>query len=190
MQKIQHLCDPCHEEDGVEQPAAHHGVQFSLGTNVMVADMCDRHKEWLANQMDLYFRAGRRPDAVVTPKAVPKGKGGPKPTPAGDFHCPVKDCTRSFASGQGVSMHLTRVHLVPGIASHGQEAHDAAIRAASGGDVAPSTIGNTHVRRDVPAAVPAKVSLRAGMTEDQRERERERDRARKARKRQELAKAN
>lgn len=184
MQKIQHLCDVCHYngENGGEQPAQHLAVQVGVDSNQMVVDLCESHKSTLDRMLDPYFGAGRRPDAVITAKpAKSKGKGGPKPTPAGDFHCPVNQCERTFTSGQGVSMHLTRVHLVPGIASHGQEAHDAAIKAASAQDVAPATSGNA-----------AKIALptRAGKTEDQRERERERDRARKARKRQELAKAN
>jgi hypothetical protein len=181
MQKIQHLCDICHLEDGIEQPATTLAVQFGINTNVMVADMCQRHVDYLNDTLDLYFQAGRRPDTVVVPKAPKaKGKGGPKPTPAGDFPCPVTGCPRSFTSEQGVHMHKTRVHKIPGIAKHGQEAHDAAIAAASASDVATPTTGNT-----VKVALPT----RAGMTEAQREKERERDRARKARKRQELAAA-
>jgi len=181
MQKIQHLCDICHLEDDVEKSANHLAVQFSVENNVMVADMCERHLTFLNETMDLYFRAGRRPDTIVTPKAVakPKSKGGPKPTPVGDFPCKVNGCPRSFTSEQGVSMHLTRVHQIPGVQSAGQEAHDAAIAAASADDKALATSGNTHITL-------VKATTRAGKTEEQREAERERDRARKARKREAL----
>jgi len=179
MQKIQTLCDACFGV-GTEESATHFGVQFGIERNQMVADFCDHHYAQINLVLDMYFRVGRRPDAPAAVKmpTKPKGKGGPKPTPAGDFPCKVKGCPRSFTSEQGVSMHLTRVHQIPGVQSAGQEAHDAAIAAASANDVAPGT----NVKVDL--------TTRAGMTEEQRERERERDRARKARKRQELAKAN
>lgn len=177
MQKIQHLCDLCYLNGG-ENVASNLGIQVGIDRNQMVVDLCDGHKIELESALDPYFRAGRRPEIVMAPTTKPKGKGGPKPTPAGDFPCKVTGCPRTFTSEQGVSMHLTRVHQIPGVQSAGQEAHDAAIAAASANDVAPPTSGSgSHM----------KPSTRAGMTEQQRERERERDRARKARKREELA---
>jgi hypothetical protein len=177
MQKIQHLCDVCHLEDGAENPATSLATQFSIGTNVMLADLCERHTNYLFEVMDIYFRAGRRPDSVVTPKIKPKGKGGSKPTPEGDFPCPVTGCSRTFTSEQGVSMHKTRVHAIPGIAKHGQDAHDAAILAASVDDKAPATPGNTR---------SLKVVSTPETPEDRLEAKRARDRARKARMREQL----
>lgn len=179
VQKIQHLCDLCYLNGG-ENHAQHLGIQVGIDRNQMVVDLCDGHKIELESLLDPYFQAGRRPEIVLAPTAAkPKGKGGPKPTPTGDFPCKVRGCPRTFTSEQGVSMHLTRVHQIPGVQSAGQEAHDAAIAAASASDVAPPTSGS--------GSQPKSTSTRAGMTEEQRERERERDRARKARKREELA---
>lgn len=182
MQKIQHLCDLCFGA-GTDTVALHLGVQFGVDRNQMVVDLCDQDFDRLNSVLEGYFLVGRRPDTISVPKisppSKPKGKGGPKPTPAGDFRCPVVGCPRTFTSNQGVSMHKTRVHQIPGIAQHGQEAHDAAVAAASAEDVAPATAGNTRIEL-------VKVPTRAGMTEEQRERERERDRARKARKRDAL----
>ena len=175
MQKIQHLCDLCYLNGG-ENAAQHLGIQVGIDRNQMVVDLCDGHKIELEGLLDPYFSAGRRPEIVVAPKATVKKTGGPKPTPAGDFPCKVKGCPRTFTSEQGVSMHLTRVHQIPGVQSAGQAAHDAAIAAASADDVAPPTSGSgSHIVKPL--------STRAGMTEEQRERERQRDRERKARKR-------
>lgn len=178
MQKIQHLCDLCYLNGG-ENVAQNLGIQVGMDRNQMVVDLCDGHKMELEQALDPFFQAGRRPEIVMAPTTKPKGKGGPKPTPAGDFPCKVKGCLRTFTSEQGVSMHLTRVHQIPGVQSAGLEAHLAAIAAASADDVAPPTAGS--------GSQPKSTSTRAGMTEEQRERERERDRARKARKREELA---
>lgn len=176
MQKIQHLCDICFLNTD-ETPASRLAVQFGMERNIMVADLCDNHFNVLQIALDPFFRAGRRPDAPVAPKQPSKSKGGPKPTPAGDFPCKVTGCPRTFTSEQGVSMHLTRVHQIPGVQNVGLEAHLAAIAAASADDVAPPTAGS--------GSQPKSTSTRAGMTEEQREKERERDRARKARRREE-----
>jgi hypothetical protein len=137
MQRIKHLCDICYLEDEVEETATRLAIQFGIGNNVMVADMCERHVDFLNVTLDLYFRAGRRPDAVIAPKITKKSTGHPSPT--GDLHCPVTGCPRSFVSNQALSMHKTRVHQIPGIAKNGQAAHDAAVLTASANDVAPGT---------------------------------------------------
>ena len=168
MQKVQHLCDMCFGASK-EEVATTLGVQFGIDKNQMVVDLCDTHNHNLSLALDPFFQVGRRPDAVTALKPPsPLKKGGIKPTPAGDFHCPVNGCTRSFSSNQGMSMHKTRVHQIPGVAKNGQEAHDAAVLAASGDDVAPGTI-------------PFKPAPSEAL-----ERKRAADRARKQRKRDEL----
>lgn len=168
MQKVQHLCDMCFAAMK-EEVATTLGVQFGIDKNQMVVDLCDTHNHNLSLALDPYFQVGRRPDAVTALKPPsPSRKGGPKPTPAGDFHCPVNGCTRSFTNNQGLSMHKTRVHQIPGIEKHGQAAHDAAVLAASGDDVAPGTTP--------PSPAPNEAL----------ERKRAADRARKQRKRDAL----
>lgn len=191
MQKIQHLCDLCFLHNK-ETAAGHLGVPFGIERNQMLADLCNEHYDELNLALDPFFQVGRRPEAIVAPKVSRPGKGGPKPTPPGDFECPVGGCSRSFTSHQGVSMHLTRVHAVPGVAEYGLEAHNAAIRAASASDVAPPTAGSGSMKRVITEE--GKVSLsgsggRAGMTAEALEDVRARDRDRKARKRQERADA-
>lgn len=184
MQRILTFCDVCFLNEQ-HNHAQHQNVPFGAGNNNMVADLCDDHKKALDDALDPYYLAGRRPDRLSVPKIVQpkkKSKGGVKPTPEGDFACPVAGCPRTFETEQGVSMHKTRVHLIPGVASHGQEAHDAAVAAASAQDVAQGTYGKIK-------PVPERTGIRAGMSEDALEALRERDRARKAKKREERAAA-
>lgn len=137
MQKVQHLCDLCYLNGG-ENIADNLGIQVGMDKNQMVVDLCYGHKIELDEALDPFFRAGRRPDIVIAVKP-PTRKGGQKPTLPGDYQCPVKDCPRSFTGNQAVSMHLTRVHRIPGLTSVGPEAHAAAIAAASPQDVAGGT---------------------------------------------------
>lgn len=131
MQKIQTLCDLCHAEHAEEIEASRQGVPIAIGTNVIIVDLCEPHQLMLENTLNPFFLAGRRPDAIVAPPKLSKS-GGKKPPAEGDYTCPVTGCIRSFTSMQGLAMHKTRKHLIPGVQSHGQEAHDQAVERASG----------------------------------------------------------
>lgn len=94
-------CDPCldQEEHQVGSPVV---LEVSIGgakPTRLEADLCEVHRKDLEAVVDTLLQVGRKPS---------------------DYVCQVTGCGRTFATQQGLSLHIRRSHpqeqeaLIPG----------------------------------------------------------------------------